>query len=217
MCAPPSDTHSDAPVCCCTLQQPLSGSPGYLPGFPLLAGTQVSGPSGSDPSVTRKAVSRLARGLQLPGPGPAGRCTPSSVYAPTIGWGYNYSSSCTIGLTLTQVCMPWVCGAAGAAQCLGCCLGQLFNPAPQQGGCCCFAFAAAHRHAHVSVCLCLCQLRTLCQSNQPGKVLTDIMGTDWLASLTSEQVGYAAGCGGSVGCCGTLCSRPLHASRQAAA
>lgn len=23
--------------------------------------------------------------------------------APTIGWGYNYSSTCTIGLTLTQV------------------------------------------------------------------------------------------------------------------
>lgn len=32
------------------------------------------------------------------------------------------------------------------------------------------------------------QLRTLCTANSPGKVLTDIMGTDWLDSLTSGQV-----------------------------
>lgn len=85
------------------VQQPLSGAPGYLPGFPLLAGLQSSDPAPTDPSVTRKAVSRLSGGLQLPGPGPAGRCSPSPVYAPTIGWGYNLSSSCTIGLTLAQV------------------------------------------------------------------------------------------------------------------
>jgi hypothetical protein len=83
--------------------QPLSGAPGYLPGFPLLAGTEVSAPAASDPADTRKAVARLSQGLQLPGPGPAGRCTPNPVHAHTIGWGYNYSSTCTIGLTLTQV------------------------------------------------------------------------------------------------------------------
>lgn len=93
--------HTSRP--CMPVPQPLSGAPGYLPGFPLLAGVEASAPAAADPSSTRKAVSRLAHGLQLPGPGPAGRCSPSSVYAPTIGWGNNMSSTCNIGMTLSQV------------------------------------------------------------------------------------------------------------------
>lgn len=94
--------------------QPLSGAPGYLTGFPLLAGVEVTDPAATDPSSTRKAVSRLASGLQLPGPGPAGRCSPSPVYAPSIGFGFNLSSSCSIGLTLAQVGLG-ACGLTEAA------------------------------------------------------------------------------------------------------
>lgn len=34
----------------------------------------------------------------------------------------------------------------------------------------------------------LLQLRTMCEANEPGKMLTDIMGTDWLTSITTEKV-----------------------------
>jgi hypothetical protein len=34
------------------------------------------------------------------------------------------------------------------------------------------------------------QLQTLCQANDPPKTLTDIMGAEWLTSLTTEQVGW---------------------------
>jgi len=105
------------------LAQPLSGAPGYLAGFPLLAGVEVTDPAATDPSSTRKAVARLASGLQLPGPGPAGRCSPSPVYAPTIGFGFNLSSSCSIGLTLAQV---------GSSAC-----GLTENALLGMVGCCC--------------------------------------------------------------------------------
>jgi hypothetical protein len=44
--------------------------------------------------------------------------------------------------------------------------------------------------------LLLLQLRTLCQSNDQGKALTDILGTDWLTSLTSQQVCVCVHCTG---------------------
>jgi hypothetical protein len=80
------------------LQQPRSGSPGYTPGLPLLAGLLETRPEdGAD------AIARLPSGLQLPGRGAGGRC---SAAAPgmSLTWGYNASSSCSIGLALDQVC-----------------------------------------------------------------------------------------------------------------
>jgi hypothetical protein len=32
------------------------------------------------------------------------------------------------------------------------------------------------------------QLRTMCEANEPGNMLTDIMGTDWLDSITTDKV-----------------------------
>lgn len=37
------------------------------------------------------------------------------------------------------------------------------------------------------------QLRTLCQANDPPKTLADVMGAEWLTSLTTEQVGWLLG------------------------
>jgi hypothetical protein len=83
--------------------QPLSGAPGYLPGFPLLASLAATAPAPTGAGVLRQAVSRLRGGLQLPGPGPAGRCSPSRVYSTPVGWGYNLTSTCSVGLTLSQL------------------------------------------------------------------------------------------------------------------
>jgi hypothetical protein len=42
-------------------------------------------------------------GLQLPGATAAGRCSGSSSTAVGAGFGYNTSSSCAIGMTLSEV------------------------------------------------------------------------------------------------------------------
>jgi hypothetical protein len=89
--------------------QPFSGAPGYLPGFPVLAGVLAAAPPASASSSTAaaaKAVSRLTGGLQLPGASAAGRCSGSSSTAVGVGFGYNTSSSCGIGMTLAEV--SWV-------------------------------------------------------------------------------------------------------------
>eukprot|EP00879_Flechtneria_rotunda_P032168 GHRR01035334.1.p2 GENE.GHRR01035334.1~~GHRR01035334.1.p2 ORF type:complete len:104 (+),score=33.90 GHRR01035334.1:820-1131(+) len=82
------------------LLQPFSGAPGYLLGFPLLAGTVESAPSAG---TTKQAVSRFTNGLQLPGAGPDGICSGSSSDAVAVGFGYNSTSSCSVAYTLAQV------------------------------------------------------------------------------------------------------------------
>ncbi|WIA37923.1 hypothetical protein OEZ86_001300 [Tetradesmus obliquus] len=57
--------NSSAPV---SALQPFSGAPGYLPGFPVLAGVLAADPAAASSSAAAapKAVSRLTGGLQLP-------------------------------------------------------------------------------------------------------------------------------------------------------
>ncbi|KAF8069700.1 Tctn1 [Scenedesmus sp. PABB004] len=76
---------------------PLSGLPGYRPGFPVLAGVLAAGPGGA------AAVSRLRGGLQLPGAGDAGRCSASVADVVGLGFGYNATTTCAVGLTLPQL------------------------------------------------------------------------------------------------------------------
>lgn len=85
--------------------QPFSGAPGYLPGFPVLAGVLAADPAAASSSAAAapKAVSRLTGGLQLPGATAAGRCSGSSSSAVGVGFGYNTTSSCRIAMTLAQV------------------------------------------------------------------------------------------------------------------
>eukprot|EP00878_Enallax_costatus_P044555 GHUV01053224.1.p1 GENE.GHUV01053224.1~~GHUV01053224.1.p1 ORF type:complete len:376 (+),score=106.66 GHUV01053224.1:240-1367(+) len=80
---------------------PLSGAPGYLPGFPLLAGLAETATAG-DGSI-KKAVARFTAGLTLPGAAAAGRYSGSPDGGISLGFGYNTSSSCSIGFTRAQL------------------------------------------------------------------------------------------------------------------
>jgi hypothetical protein len=86
--------------------QPFSGAPGYLSGFPLLAGLATADPNAAAAANTanpRIAVARFRQGLLLPGAGPSGRCPSSLATGEAIVFGYNSSSSCSLGLTLAEV------------------------------------------------------------------------------------------------------------------
>lgn len=52
---------------------------------------------------TKKAIARLAAGYTLPGAASAGRCSASIGDAVSVGFGYNTTSSCGIGMTRAQV------------------------------------------------------------------------------------------------------------------
>ncbi|GIL73092.1 hypothetical protein Vretimale_4708 [Volvox reticuliferus] len=72
-----------------------SGNPGYINGFPVLAGTQVTDPSGA------VAIQRLVSGMPVPTPGPNGLCNATSFG--TVKYGVNFTSSCSISLTALQL------------------------------------------------------------------------------------------------------------------
>ena len=71
--------------------QAFSGLPGYLPGYPVLAGVAVE-------SDGKTAVNRYKEGLLLPGAGVGGKCDSRSLTA--VGFGYNISSSCSNEMSL---------------------------------------------------------------------------------------------------------------------
>jgi hypothetical protein len=71
--------------------QGFSGVPGYLPGYPVLAGAAVD-------SDGKTAVNRYKEGLLLPGAGVGGRCDSRSLTP--LAFGYNASSSCNNEMSL---------------------------------------------------------------------------------------------------------------------
>lgn len=74
----------------------FSGNPGYLPGFPVLAGLKVS-----DNATGEVAVARIAGGLPLPAADGEGRCAPGSLTAATFGG--NVSSACFVELNAGEL------------------------------------------------------------------------------------------------------------------
>ncbi|GFR41010.1 hypothetical protein Agub_g1677, partial [Astrephomene gubernaculifera] len=77
-----------------------SGNPGYITGFPLLAGTLATSLA-SDGVTTKSAISRMVSGLPLPAPGPGGACSPAALQ--TVKYGVNTSSTCSVSLNATQL------------------------------------------------------------------------------------------------------------------
>lgn len=101
---------------------PFSGAPGYLEGFPVLAGTkQVSG--------TKSAVARYTEGLQIPAPGPGGDC--DGLHSTSIGFGYNATASCMRRMTLAQLAA--LCGAGDGAVAVRAAAGAMLDAAVAGG------------------------------------------------------------------------------------
>ena len=75
---------------------PKSGSPGYVVGAPLLAGTVTVDPAASS---AKEAVSRLVDGLPVPAAGLDGHC--GANYKSPVRFGVSQSSSCAVPLTLS--------------------------------------------------------------------------------------------------------------------
>ncbi|KAI8464733.1 MAG: hypothetical protein J3K34DRAFT_525958 [Monoraphidium minutum] len=83
---------------------PLSGAPGYLEGFPLLAGLRQA-------SGAKAAVARLKGGLQLPAPAPGGGCGGAG-RGGRVAFGYNATASCAHAATRAELRV--LCAAAAA-------------------------------------------------------------------------------------------------------
>ncbi|GBF94811.1 hypothetical protein Rsub_07983 [Raphidocelis subcapitata] len=84
--------------------RPLSGAPGYLQGFPLLAGLRAA-------AGGKVAVARFRGGLALPAGG-GGGCDPMG--GAHVGFGYNTTSACTALLTAAQLAALCASGDAAA-------------------------------------------------------------------------------------------------------
>lgn len=82
----------------------VSGSPGYIGGYPLRAGTEVV-------SGDRRAVSEFEAGLPFLGPAPDGSC--SEAAASAAAFGRNASVTCWTPMTLAE--LNSMCQFPGAA------------------------------------------------------------------------------------------------------
>jgi tectonic-1/3 len=92
---------------------PFSGAPGYLEGFPVLAGVKQA-------SGAKAAVARLKGGLQLPAPGAGGAC--GGARGASVGFGYNGSAYCAGAATLAELqalCDPAADASAAARAAAG--------------------------------------------------------------------------------------------------
>ncbi|PNW85332.1 hypothetical protein CHLRE_03g181450v5 [Chlamydomonas reinhardtii] len=78
----------------------VSGNPGYVTGFPLLAGVLASTVDATT-GDTKQAVSRFVEGMPIPVPGHAGACEPTSIG--NVAYGANITSTCSISLTANQL------------------------------------------------------------------------------------------------------------------
>ncbi|MEW5320407.1 MAG: hypothetical protein WDW38_011482 [Sanguina aurantia] len=82
----------------------FSGNPGYLIGYPVLAGTLLTDPSlnpATGQPTGKRAISGFVAGLPLGAPGPAGACSPTALTP--LRFGTNTTSSCSIALTAPQL------------------------------------------------------------------------------------------------------------------
>ncbi|KAG2442590.1 hypothetical protein HXX76_002675 [Chlamydomonas incerta] len=78
----------------------VSGNPGYITGFPLLAGALASTVDAIT-GDTKQAISRFIEGMPIPVPGHAGACEPTSIG--NVAYGSNITSTCSISLTANQL------------------------------------------------------------------------------------------------------------------
>lgn len=85
-----------------------SGNPGYLIGYPVLAGSLVSTTSGG---ATKSAISAFVNGLQIPGTPPSGVCDTTT--AAQVLFGYDVRTGCTTGLTQAELQSACTAAAAG--------------------------------------------------------------------------------------------------------
>lgn len=95
-----------------------SGNPGYIPGFPVLAGLLTRETPGDDTSSA--AISRFVEGLPTAGPLADSACSPAGLV--TVRYGFNASSSCNVILTYTQLaalCSPGQSGDIFVQSALG--------------------------------------------------------------------------------------------------
>ncbi|PNH04623.1 4-alpha-glucanotransferase DPE1, chloroplastic/amyloplastic [Tetrabaena socialis] len=84
------------------LPQPIevinSGNPGYITGFPLLAGLLATT---SDGLVDKQAISRMVGGVPVAAPGVGGACSPTALSF--VKYGANTTSTCSVSLTASQL------------------------------------------------------------------------------------------------------------------
>lgn len=99
---------------------PLSGAPGYLEGFPLLAGVKQAGAGG------KAAVARWVGGLQLPVAGAGGGACAAAAGA-AVAFGYNATSTCAARMTAAQLAA--FCGGGDAAAVVRAAAGGLLGAA----------------------------------------------------------------------------------------
>ena len=91
---------------------PLSGAPGYLEGFPVLAGV-------TETLAGKTAVRRLVGGLALPAAAAGGACAPPPAGPAGAGaavrFGYNATSACARRMTAAELAALCAAGDAAAA------------------------------------------------------------------------------------------------------
>ena len=97
---------SAAAAATASAQRPRSGNPGYLSGYPVLAGVGAA----VNGSATTNAVRQSVAGLTVLGYDAAGACqsvtapaSPSATYTNVVGFGVDGMWSCSLSLTLAQL------------------------------------------------------------------------------------------------------------------